>query len=202
MPQNSSQCMLGYLKTCEGHSRYKRQFDASHTPQIDLNITVPYIFSARLYPYGGARGDKLLSGNSQPLKLISSINFLGEKFDTIYVQRDGAIVFSNKLQRPARLPIAEPVIAVYWMSSQGGKVHFRETNEQSILNLAQNEVNIQYRYGSSFRPSSVVIVTWDNTRDLTDNYLDANAPQSHVGGIGSIILLRLNPTQFFASDKS
>uniref|UniRef100_A0A914S450 Uncharacterized protein n=1 Tax=Parascaris equorum TaxID=6256 RepID=A0A914S450_PAREQ len=68
-----------------GHNRYKRQFDASQTPQIDLNITVPYIFSARLYPYGGARGDKLLSGSSQPLKLSSPVNFLGEKFDTIYV---------------------------------------------------------------------------------------------------------------------
>ncbi|PIO58479.1 Nidogen-like protein, partial [Teladorsagia circumcincta] len=34
----------------------------------------------------------------------------------------------------------------------------------SIINLAHNEVNIQYRYGSKFRVKSVLIITWEGGR--------------------------------------
>lgn len=37
--------------------------------------------------------------------------------------------------------------------------------EASLLNVAQSEVNIQYRYGASFKPRSVVIVTWEGDDD-------------------------------------
>jgi hypothetical protein len=35
--------------------------------------------------------------------------------------------------------------------------------DKSVLNLAKSEVQIQYRYGEDFIPSSVLIVTWENT---------------------------------------
>lgn len=34
--------------------------------------------------------------------------------------------------------------------------------EASILTLAQNEVNIQYRYGNDFQAKSVIIITWED----------------------------------------
>ncbi|TKR76983.1 hypothetical protein L596_018037 [Steinernema carpocapsae] len=42
--------------------------------------------------------------------------------------------------------------------------------DPTILNLAQSEVNIQYRYGNAFKPSSVLIVTWENTTDANEHY--------------------------------
>lgn len=33
------------------------------------------------------------------------------------------------------------------------------------MNLAHNEVNIQYRYGAQFRVRSVVLITWEGVKD-------------------------------------
>jgi hypothetical protein len=61
-----------------------------------------------------------------------------------------------------------PLIAVYWMQSRGGRVFYRETTDSSIMSLVQSEVNIQYRYGNSFKPKSVLIVTWEDSSDSTE----------------------------------
>lgn len=37
------------------------------------------------------------------------------------------------------------------------------------MNLVQSEVNIQYRYGNSFKPKSVFIVTWEGSSDSSDS---------------------------------
>ncbi|VDD94411.1 unnamed protein product [Enterobius vermicularis] len=164
-----------------GNQRYKRQFDGVNTPQIDLNITVPFIFSARLYPYGKTKGDTLLEGDVINLKLKNTLYFLGESYDSVYIRRDGAIALSNSTTvKPKSLPTADPVIATYWMPAEGGNVYFRETNESSIINLAQNEVNIQYRYGSNFRPNSVLVVTWDRTHEPGANETTANLFQASI----------------------
>uniref|UniRef100_A0A0N5ASL2 Nidogen n=1 Tax=Syphacia muris TaxID=451379 RepID=A0A0N5ASL2_9BILA len=165
-----------------GHRRYKRQFDGDSTPQIDLNVTVPFIFSARLYPYGEARNDRILEGDVQKFELNNSLLFLGQSYNTVYIRRDGAISFSSNDTelKPSPLPIPESVIAVYWMPAEGGTVYFRETNEQSVLNLAQNEVNIQYHYGSNFVPKSVLIVTWKQTHEPGENVTTANLFQASI----------------------
>lgn len=71
------------------HRRYKRQLGSGEVDvpnqQIDLNITVPYIFSARLYPYGETKGDLLIHGTSEVYKLANPFHYLGQIYDTIYV---------------------------------------------------------------------------------------------------------------------
>lgn len=67
------------------HARYKRQFDTSSASQIDLNITVPYIFSARLYPYGPVHGDRIAQLDPQPFYLQAPLFFLDRSYDVIYV---------------------------------------------------------------------------------------------------------------------
>uniref|UniRef100_A0A1I7XJA3 protein disulfide-isomerase n=1 Tax=Heterorhabditis bacteriophora TaxID=37862 RepID=A0A1I7XJA3_HETBA len=148
----------------QGHSRYKRQLGESSSHQIDLNITVPYIFSARLYPYGPSRGDLLIHGESEPYQLANPFHFLGQVYNTIYIESNGAVSFSPLPLSPAPLPVAHPLIAVYWMKTRGAKVFYRETDDANIVNLAHNEVNIQYRYGSQFRVRSVVVITWEGGR--------------------------------------
>ncbi|EPB80333.1 calcium binding EGF domain protein [Ancylostoma ceylanicum] len=64
------------------HRRYKRQLGSGDilNQQIDLNITVPYIFSARLYPYGESKGDLLISGDTEPYRLANPFHYLGQDF--------------------------------------------------------------------------------------------------------------------------
>ncbi|KAK6745525.1 hypothetical protein RB195_011945 [Necator americanus] len=146
------------------HRRYKRQLGEISSPQIDLNITVPYIFSARLYPYGEHKGDLLIDAESEPYKLANPFRYLGQVYDTIFIHSSGLVNFSPSIPSPAALPIDEPVLAVYWMNTEGARVFYRETDDTSIVNIAHNEVNIQYRYGSKFRVKSVVIITWEGGR--------------------------------------
>ncbi|KAK5968516.1 hypothetical protein GCK32_013146 [Trichostrongylus colubriformis] len=72
----------------KAHQRYKRQLGSGEldvpNQQIDLNITVPYIFSARLYPYGETKGDLVIHGNSEVYKLANPFHYLGQIYETIY----------------------------------------------------------------------------------------------------------------------
>lgn len=56
---------------------------------MDLNITVPFIFSARLYPYGEDKGDQLLDPkkHSQRVDLKHDFIFYGQNYSTIYVKQ-------------------------------------------------------------------------------------------------------------------
>nr|CDJ83750.1 Nidogen and EGF calcium-binding domain containing protein [Haemonchus contortus] len=150
------------------HRRYKRQLGSGEVDvpnqQIDLNITVPYIFSARLYPYGETKGDLLIHGTSEVYKLANPFHYLGQIYDTIYIHSSGYVSFSPTELQPSALPVSEPVLATYWMPTEGATVYYRETDDLSIVNLAHNEVNIQYRYGSKFRVKSVLIITWEGGR--------------------------------------
>jgi hypothetical protein len=65
-------------------ARIRRQFEGRSGPQIDLNITVPYIFSARLYPYGLSKGDQITHLDPQPLDLHTPLQFLGGLYQTLF----------------------------------------------------------------------------------------------------------------------
>ncbi|KRX79650.1 EGF-like domain-containing protein [Trichinella sp. T6] len=101
---------------------------------IDLNITVPFIFKPRLYPYGEGTGDNELS-------LWTSVQG--------YISKDGVIGFSPNFaeSKPTAFPSGEKVLAIFWTpSSLGdiGKVYFRETTETAAF-ISPNKVlhNIQ-----------------------------------------------------------
>ncbi|KIH49420.1 hypothetical protein ANCDUO_20505 [Ancylostoma duodenale] len=92
------------------------------------------------------------------------------------IHSSGVVTFTPNAPSPAALPVAEPVLAVYWMDTEGARVFYRETDDANIINLAHNEVNIQYRYGSKFRVKSVVIITWEGGRPR-DSDADGNVFQ-------------------------
>uniref|UniRef100_A0AC34RER1 Uncharacterized protein n=1 Tax=Panagrolaimus sp. JU765 TaxID=591449 RepID=A0AC34RER1_9BILA len=156
-------CLIISHKT-EANRRRIRQVEKGG-PQIDLNITVPYIFSARLYPYGPSKEDKIVQVDPTSYSLKTPLRFLNHVYNSIYVHKDGMVSFaSGDNDGPT------PIIAVYWMKTKSGKVYYRETSDQSILNVAQNEINIQYRYGSEFKPSSVAIITWETNDGISADY--------------------------------
>ncbi|KAE9549803.1 hypothetical protein FO519_006984 [Halicephalobus sp. NKZ332] len=125
------------------------------------------MFSARLYPYGSTKEDKLVQVDPTAYDLKTPLKLLGHVYNSIFVHKDGMVSFSNNNEDG---PI--PIIAVFWMKAKSGKVYFRETTDPSILNVAQNEIHIQYRYGSEFKPSSVAIITWETSDESsTDSNL-------------------------------
>jgi hypothetical protein len=167
--QISSQITKTNKCTFIERTRLRRQFENRNGPQIDLNITVPYIFSARLYPYGLSKGDQVTHLDPQPVDLHTPLQFLGGLYQTIFIHKDGVIAVSptnSFLPPPPQSQM--PLIGVYWMQSRGGRVFYRETTDPSIMSLVQSEVNIQYRYGNSFKPESVLIVTWEGSSDATE----------------------------------
>ncbi|KRZ15401.1 EGF-like domain-containing protein, partial [Trichinella zimbabwensis] len=174
---------------------------------IDLNITVPFIFKPRLYPYGEGTGDNELSSwtSVQGYVLQNEISYWGESFASVYISKDGVIGFSPNFaeSKPIAFPAGEKVLAIFWTpSSLGdiGKVYFRETTDPQILSLAASEVQLQYNYDSSFTPSSVFIVTWENlappmaSNDLPDshrNLFQAALIMSENGSFAHIIYSKL-----------
>ncbi len=86
------------LSVCLG--RVRRQVGFGGSPQqIDLNITVPFIFSARLYPYGVLKGDAEFSKNAgvQPIVLKHDITFFDRSFSTLYVRMSAPFTPSPSL---------------------------------------------------------------------------------------------------------
>ncbi|KAI1721512.1 nidogen-like domain-containing protein [Ditylenchus destructor] len=170
------------------HRRYRRQFDTSNASQIDLNITVPYIFQARLYPYGHNQEDQLAQSEVQALALQTPLTFLEKNYETIYIHRDGFVTFTPDfgLQNPTKLPIPDSqIISVFWQRSHDMRVFFRESTDPNILGLAHSEVNIQYRYGSDFVVKSVIVITWEEGRSEKDS--DAKAKNDNVFQIALIL---------------
>ncbi|CEF64491.1 EGF-like calcium-binding domain and Nidogen, extracellular domain-containing protein [Strongyloides ratti] len=158
------------------HQRYKRTLSSQKRESgLDLNVSVPYIFSARLYQYGIEHNDYEMTKNVEDLFLSTPLYLLGIQYDKIYISRDGAISFnSNPIGEPRSFPLENPLIAIYWMKSKGGKVWFRETRDPNILESTRNEVNIQYKYGKDYKPDSVVIITWENTQEINTNNDEGN----------------------------
>ncbi|KAL3085943.1 hypothetical protein niasHS_008985 [Heterodera schachtii] len=140
--------------------------------QTELNQSVPFIFRARLYPYGTKNGDAIMVGAISEFKLSNPLIFLDQTFDTIWIHRNGIVSMAPDFDPsiiPKSLPIINngpPLIAVFWSNewnAQRRRVLIRETNEETILAMAQNEVNIQFRYGKEFEPKSIIIITWMDT---------------------------------------
>ncbi|CAJ0580818.1 unnamed protein product, partial [Mesorhabditis spiculigera] len=176
----SKLCLLAFFTVALAtHApRRRRQLGEEPSgPPIDLNTTVPYIFSARLYPYGLEKGDKILTNSAQAMALMEPFAYLGAVYDTIYIRNDGAVSLSPENQQPSVLPSQHPIIAAFWMPTRGGKVYYRQTDDQSLLNMAHNEVNIQYRYGQIFNIRSVVVITWEGGRDASRPNIDGNVFQ-------------------------
>ncbi|CAK5079641.1 unnamed protein product [Meloidogyne enterolobii] len=167
-------------------SRQRRQLleapiSSSGAQQIDLNITVPFVFSARLYPYGVKNGDAELVQEYNEFRPSTPILFMGKSIDKIWICRNGLVSLSPTFigaGMPTQIPIksGEPLIAVFWTESEHSgsykrRLFVRESIDENTLGLAQNEVNIQFRYGNSFTPQSVIIITWLEEGEGDNNVL-------------------------------
>ena len=79
----------GMIQTIRNRRLRSTSEHVSGPSQIDLNVTVPYIFSARLYPFGEVNGDDelpLLEPNAEKqLRLKFPLKFLEKTYHTIYV---------------------------------------------------------------------------------------------------------------------
>ncbi|GMS90141.1 hypothetical protein PENTCL1PPCAC_12316, partial [Pristionchus entomophagus] len=136
-------------------------------PPLSINSSVPYVFAARLYPFGTNQGDEALSGSKREIQLTNELTFLGHRYDRITIRRDGCLsLASTKVKKTSE---DSPLIAPFCSETRHAKVFYRESTDPAILLLTGNEVDIQYRYGPAFTPRSALIITWTGPDARTDN---------------------------------
>lgn len=85
--QSTSLVLLVILAGVISRWKKRQTIPVGQQHEIELNVTVPYIFSARLYPYGESKGDSLLdpSSYSQPHVLKTELSYFEEKITALYV---------------------------------------------------------------------------------------------------------------------
>ncbi|KAF8358153.1 hypothetical protein PRIPAC_93148, partial [Pristionchus pacificus] len=137
-------------------------------PPLSINSSVPYVFAARLYPFGTSQGDEALGGSKKEIALTHELTFLGHRYDRITIRRDGCLsLFSSAEDKKSSED--SPLIAPFCSESRAAKVFYRESTDPAILLLTGNEVDIQYRYGGAFSPRSALIITWTGPNAAVDN---------------------------------
>ncbi|GMT20126.1 hypothetical protein PFISCL1PPCAC_11423, partial [Pristionchus fissidentatus] len=137
-------------------------------PPLSINSSVPYVFAARLYPFGTNQGDTALSGSKTEIPLADEITFLGHRYDRITIRRDGCLSLSSSKAVKTNSD-DNPLIAPFCSDTRHAKVFYRESTDPAVLLLTGNEVDIQYRYGSAFAPKATVIITWTGPDPRADN---------------------------------
>ncbi|GMR43393.1 hypothetical protein PMAYCL1PPCAC_13588 [Pristionchus mayeri] len=137
-------------------------------PPLSINSSVPYVFAARLYPFGVNQGDEALSGSKKDIRLTNELTFLGHRYNKITIRRDGCLSLSSSDQTK-KTSEDSPLIAPFCSESRSAKVFYRESTDPAILLLVGNEVDIQYRYGPAFAPRSALIITWSGPDARSDN---------------------------------
>ncbi|XP_071784784.1 uncharacterized protein [Asterias amurensis] len=128
-----------------------------------------------LYPFGRENGDSELPvGNTvqRELNLSTPLQFLTQKHSTVYVNTDGVLTLSavDEVGQPpyrfgtslknSQVKTIAPFGADY-DTRYGGSVFYREELGTETLRRAAQEIS-QYFGRPDFRPTSLVIVTWDS----------------------------------------
>uniref|UniRef100_A0ABM5ERY7 NIDO domain-containing protein n=1 Tax=Pogona vitticeps TaxID=103695 RepID=A0ABM5ERY7_9SAUR len=124
-----------------------------------------------LYPYGEAVGDmktpKEDDGTSPEFHMSKPFTFYGRKHDSLYVNNNGVVSFSNPVPEytPEPIPLDDkkPFVAPYWgdvNTDLGGEVYYRETTNPEELEHISQDIN-QYYPDSHFKADWAFIATWD-----------------------------------------
>ena len=120
-----------------------------------------------MYPYGPSSNDISLNLNDDdsygPIEV--QFSYFDTTYSTIYINSNGFISFISpkiKSSSPKEYPISTPIISPFWSdidTEVGGQIYYRESSSSSDLNQAERE--IAKGYSTSFSPSRLYIITWD-----------------------------------------
>ena len=113
-------------------------------------------------------------GSYGPIKLGLKLPYFSKYYSTIYVNTNGLISFLSPISKPysdTKYPISTPLISPLWSDINtilGGQIYYRESFCSCDLNQAKNEIaNI---YSTTFSPSRLYIITWNEVAAYNGNF--------------------------------
>jgi len=156
--------------------------------------------SSIMYPYGTGMCDTLVPKNDDgsigPIDLGVPFPFFDKVYSTFYINTNGFLSFlsSNSKNFPSKkYPISIPLISPFWSDINtliGGRIFYRESSSSSDFNQAKSDIaNI---YSSSFNPSRLYIITWDQVAANDGNSSINNTFQVVIATDGKISFLIFN----------
>uniref|UniRef100_A0A915JD02 NIDO domain-containing protein n=1 Tax=Romanomermis culicivorax TaxID=13658 RepID=A0A915JD02_ROMCU len=172
------------MQSSDQHSSIVQRLIKRQAPEKEINIQVTApLFTARLYDYGRTEGDTLMPSAldvGQRVDLTNPITFLGEKHSEVYVLSNGAIGFSQSSRnyKPNILRTGPKLIAPLWNRNdmrKGGQIFYREASDGRIIERAKSE--IRYQYEVDVKPLSVLLVTWEKVKSVSNDQNGANTVQ-------------------------
>jgi len=154
-----------------------------------------------MYPFGHNSSDISLPKNDDgsygPIRLNFKLRFFDKVYSKLYVNTNGLISFLSPFNKNYPLnnyiPISTPFISPFWSDINtliGGQIFYRESSSLSDLYQAKNDIaNI---YSTTFNPSRVYIVTWDQVAAFNGNSSLNNTFQLVIATDGKISFLVFN----------
>ncbi|XP_077205134.1 sushi, nidogen and EGF-like domain-containing protein 1 isoform X3 [Paroedura picta] len=126
---------------------------------------------ADFYPFGPALGDAATpqqdDGGSGLRPIAVKFPFFGAAHTALYVNNNGIISFLREVSQftPVAFPISNDrrVVAAFWAdvdNRRAGKVYYRETREQAILEKATKDIWQYFPEFPEFSAQWVFIATW------------------------------------------
>lgn len=144
------------------------------------------IDKAKFYLYGVERGDSSLEiGDdviSEEIYLQTEIYFYDTPYQSLFINSNGFISFeqfsndNGVMVFPTSYKIIAPFLADI-DTSMSGNIYYRETQDPSILGVAERLVRKSFNTHSTFNPQSMFIVTWDSVGHYQNQYSKVNSFQ-------------------------
>jgi WD40 repeat protein len=154
-----------------------------------------------LYPFGPDSSDislpKIDDASYGPIRLNFKLRFFNKVYSKLYVNTNGIISFLSPINKNLPLnnyiPISTPFISPFWSDINtliGGRIYYRDSSSSSDLYKAKNDiVNV---YSTTFNPSRVYIITWDQVAAFDGNSSVNNTFQLVIATDGKISFLVFN----------
>uniref|UniRef100_T1JGD6 Nidogen n=1 Tax=Strigamia maritima TaxID=126957 RepID=T1JGD6_STRMM len=127
-------------------------------------------FKTDIFPFGPDIGDIQLDTqddiSSSELYLDTPIIFYETPHSSVYINSNGLISFYTDIPvfYNIQFPMDYPIIAPFYADidiTGTGKVFYRETSSQYLLDRANNYIQEHFTTAAAFRARSLLIVTWE-----------------------------------------
>lgn len=126
---------------------------------------------SNFYPFGVREGDYVVPQNDDGSSGMVSISipfpFFDQNHNSLFVNTNGVISFTTSVSQytPDRFPLGDNrrLVAPFWAdvdTTVAGKVIYRETSVQGLLQRATDDITKIYVHCKNFRAGWLLIATW------------------------------------------
>ncbi|XP_031573725.1 protein mesh-like [Actinia tenebrosa] len=139
----------------------------------------------QFYPFGSLTNDRRVptndDGSSGWVSITMPFPFFDNYHDRLYVNTNGVVSFLIQVSKftPDPFPLGnnERLLTAFWAdvdTTKGGKVWYRETTDQAILEKATNDIRQTFVKQFNFVATWAFIATWDRVAFFGASGLNRN----------------------------